>query len=89
MTWHNNIVTSVSASAEDTCENLTDPDNEDLNNQVQAKVNDWQLYKNYMYMPSSLVSLYLGPLSGDKHQDIIIFASDIKVQLFQIRVGSP
>ena len=89
MTWHNNIVTSTSASADDTCENLTAPDNEDLNNQVQAKVNDWQLYKNYMYMPSSLVSLYLGPLSGDIYQDIIIFASDIKVQLFQIRVGSP
>ena len=89
MTWHNTIVTSTSASAEDTCENLTAPDNEDLNNQVQAKVNDWQLYKNYMYMPSSLVSLYLGPLSGDKHQDIIILASDMKMQLFQIRVESP
>ena len=89
MTWHNTIVTSTSASADDTCENLTAPDNEDLNNQVQAKVNDWQLYKNYMYMPSSLVSLYLGPLSGDKHQDIISFASDRKMQLFQIRVGSP
>ena len=76
-------MTSVSASAEDTCENLTAQDNEDLNNQVQAKVNDWQLYKNYMYMPSSLVSLYLGPLSGDKHQDIIILASDPRCNYFR------
>ena len=76
-------MTSVSASAEDTCENLTAPDHEDLNNQVQAKVNDWQLYKNYMYMPSSLVSLYLGPLSGDEHQNIIILALDPRCHYFR------
>ena len=36
-----------------------------MNNKIQAQVNDWKLYSSYMEVPQALISLYLGPLSGN------------------------
>ena len=58
----NNNIFSI---LDNVCKNLTAPEHSDLNNQVQAKVNDWQLYMRYMEVIPSLISLYLGPISGN------------------------
>ena len=60
-TFSNNIFSIL----DNICKNLTAPEHSDLNNQVQAKVNDWQLYMRYMEVIPSLISLYLGPISGN------------------------
>ena len=55
--------------ADDVCDNLTDPANNEANNKVQATVNSYQLYGRYIDdVPQMLISLYLGPLSGTAEQ---------------------
>ena len=50
---------------DDVCDHLTDAVNDEANNAVQAQVNLYKLYANYMDdLPQILISLYLGPLSG-------------------------
>ena len=46
------------------CSNLTEPGNKDIRNQVQMEVNNYKLYQQYMDIPQSFISLYLGPISG-------------------------
>ena len=46
------------------CSNLTDPGNKEIRNQVQMEVNNYKLYQQYMDIPQSFISLYLGPISG-------------------------
>ena len=47
------------------CQNLTAPENQDINDKVQTTVNNYLLYGHYMEIPQSIISLYLGPLSGE------------------------
>ena len=42
-----------------------------MNNKIQAQVNDWKLYSSYMEVPQALISLYLGPLSGNNIYHLI------------------
>ena len=48
------------------CSNLTEPGNKDIRNQVQMEVNNYKLYQQYMDIPQSFISLYLGPISGQR-----------------------
>ena len=44
------------------CNDLSSDANKDVNDAVQAKVNEYQLYSNYFAdIPQMLISLYLGP----------------------------
>ena len=48
------------------CNDLSSEQNVEYNNQVQAEVNKFKLYGNYIDdVPQMLISLYLGPLSGN------------------------
>ena len=51
---------------DDVCDHLTEAANNDANDKVQATVNNYQLYGRYIDdIPQMLISLYLGPLSGE------------------------
>ena len=50
---------------DDVCDHLADAVHDEADNAVQAQVNLYKLYANYMDdLPQILISLYLGPLSG-------------------------
>ena len=53
------------------CNNLTEPGNKDIRNQVQMEVNNFKLYQQYMDIPQSFISLYLGPISGQSGPDLV------------------
>ena len=69
---------------ESICKNLTAPENEDINSKVQKQVNDYQLYSRYMEIPQSIVSLFLGPLSGTQTYHNFTF---VKVDWLKTRQG--
>ena len=54
----------------DICKNLTAHD--DVNNEVQKKVNTYLLYSRYMEIPQSIVSMYLGPLSDRARKPLML-----------------
>ena len=53
------------------CSNLTVPANKDIRNQVQSEVNNFKLYQQYMDLPQSFISLYLGPISGQSDRVLV------------------
>ena len=51
------------------CDDLTNPANNEANNEVQVMVNNFKLYGNYIDdIPQMLISLYIGPLSGSNNK---------------------
>ena len=64
------------------CSSLSEGGNKEIMNQVQMEVNNFKLYQQYMDIPQSFISLYLGPISG---QSPPLLPEDVFIPLFVSR----
>ena len=64
------------------CSSLTEGGNKEIMNQVQMEVNNFKLYQQYMDIPQSFISLYLGPISG---QSPPLLPDDVFIPFFVSR----